>query len=163
MRQTKIIDPRWNMNPETLEEAKETMKEMMNKLEEAEKLINKSDYDTIEEISKLRNSKPETFKQDVEAIVEELKNRSRAQRKPGKPSLYVVPYYKGKKRIGDGRRLTFDLSKKKEFEKYATKGTEEFRKRVYRTQFPSGLKDEGRGDNAEWPFEPEKLEIEERK
>ncbi|MFA4983176.1 MAG: hypothetical protein WC588_03085 [Candidatus Micrarchaeia archaeon] len=163
MRQTTIIDPRWNMNPESLEEAKETIRAMMNKLEEAEKLINKSDYDTIEEISKLKNSAPETFKQDVEAIVEELKNRSRAERKPEKPFLCVVPYYKGKKRTGDGRRLTFDLTKKKDFEKHAAKGTEEFRKKVFRTQFPPGLKDEGRGENAEWPFKPEKLEIEERR
>jgi hypothetical protein len=156
--QTILIDPRWNVEPKTLDEAKVIINAMMRKLEEAEKILKKPDYKIVESLSKLDFSNPEKAKHDIETIVAEVKSRPMADRKPKKRALYVLPYHKGKPKTRERRRLTEDLSKKKQFEKYAAMGTKKVTKKpAYQTQFPAGMKD--KDQNCEWLFEPERLEI----
>lgn len=155
--QTILIDPRWNVEPKTLDEAKTIINAMMRKLEEAEKILKKPDYGVVESLSKIDFSNPEKAKHEVETIVAEVKSRPMADRPPRKRALYVLPYHKGKPKTRERRKLSEDLSKKKQFEKYALMRTKKVTKTAYKTQFPAGLKDNDQ--NCEWLFEPERLEI----
>ena len=155
--QTNLIDPRWNINTSSIDEARIIMNAMMRKLEEAEKILKKPDYEVVASLSKIDFSDPTKAKQELEKIVSEIKGRPMAKRTPKKQALYVVPYQDGKPKLRERRKLSEDLSKKKQFERYAALLTKKTTKTAYRTQFPAGLKDEDQ--NCEWLFEPERLEI----
>ena len=156
--QTTLIDPRWNMEPGTLEEAKSVIAAMLRRLQEAEKILKKPDYETADSLTKVDFSNPKKAQQQVEAVVAKIKSTPISERKTRPRSLYVVPYYHGKPKTYEMRRLSYDLTKKKQFEKYTELGTKKVTKTAYRTQFPPGLKDI-KGQNCEWPVEPERLEI----
>src|SRR5271157_2009328 len=99
--QTNLIDPRWNVEPKSLDEAKATINAMMRTLEEVEKILKKPDYDIVESLSKVDFSDSQKAKQEIDTIVAEIKNRSITERKPKEPALYVVPYHKGKPKKGE--------------------------------------------------------------
>ena len=154
---TNLIDPNWSTDPKSLGEAKSIIDAMMRKLEEAEKILKKPDYEIVDSLSKVDLSNPIKAKEEIEKIVAEIKSRPIAKRTPKKTALYVVPYYNNKPKLRERRKLSSDLTKKDQFKKYAEFGIKKMTKTTYRTQFPAGLKDEGQ--NCEWLFEPEKLEI----
>lgn len=156
--QTNLIDPKWYDEPKNFDEAKAYISAMRKRLEEADKIIKKPDYEVIESLTKIDFHDPEKAKEEIEKIVSEIKSRPIAEKKPRKPALYVVPYRSGKPITRERRKITEDLTKKTELAKHATKGTVKVPpKTLHRTQFPPGLKD--RGQNCQWLFRPDKLEI----
>ncbi|VVB57038.1 Uncharacterised protein [uncultured archaeon] len=155
--QTKLTDDRFYVEPKNFDEAKVLIIAMRKRLEEADKIIKKPDYEVVELLGKIDFSEPIQAKEELDKIIAELKGRPISERKPRRMALYVVPYHHGKSKTYERRKLTEDLSRKAELEKYAKKGTRREASIVYRTQFPEGLKD--KGQNCQWPFEPDKLEI----
>ena len=121
-------------------------------------LTQKPDYASVEQLNKTieKTDSPE-IKKELQDVVAVLKSTSITEDKSNKPALWIVPYYRGKQRRYQKRKLTEDLSKRKQLEQYAEKGTVKVSKVTYRTQFPPGLVDKGK--NREWPSKPEKLEV----
>lgn len=155
--QTKLNDPRFYVEQTSLEAANKMIADMRHRLEEADKLLMKPDYGVVEELRKIDFSDGKKAKESVDIIIADIKSRPITEKKTRAKALYILPYHKGKPNYKGKRKLTDDLTKKKQFERYAAMGTDKFTKTVYRTQFPAGLKD--KDQNCEWPFKPERLEI----
>lgn len=154
--QTKLVDERWYKEPKTFDESRELNKILLGRLEEAEKIINKPDYDLVKRMETIKVA-PES-QTALEEIIADIKANPISVRGVRKPGLWVLPLKGGKPVHREARLLTHQLDRKSLLQKHCERGTEPKSETTHRTHFPDSLIDEGR-TNAAWRFKPTKIEI----
>ncbi len=157
--QTKLVDERWYEAPKTMDEATERIGLLLGRLEEAQKIINKPDYELVKRMETLKVEKES--QKALDEIIADIKANPISVKGVRRPGLWALPHKRGKPVHREARLITHQLDRKSQLQKHCERGTEPKSETTYRTCFPDGLIDEGR-TNAAWKFKPTKIEIVER-
>lgn len=103
--QTTLIDPRWYEKPDTMEEAQTRIDAMLRRLEEADKLLKKPDYDLVKKLDVIKIEDPKERKK-LDEIIGEIKSRP-ISKKLKKPALWVVPHHHGRPNYREKKEAYF--------------------------------------------------------
>ena len=154
--QTKLVDERWYDVPKTMDEAKGLINTLLGRLEEAEKMINKPDYELVKRIEAIKVA-PES-QAVLDEILADIKAHPISDKGVRKSALWVLPHKNGNPVRSQAKLLTYQLNRKAQLQKHCDKGTQPKSETTHRTCFPSDLIDDDR-TNATWKFKPTKVEI----